>query len=81
MTQEEAKKLRKGSRVFYAGSIYEFATIKKFPHGVMIGIYDEPPLKHVDYLQPSNANVVYPCCACIGNGCPVCNGSGEIIGN
>ena len=73
MTQEEVKKLRKGSKIYYAGAVYEFATLKQFPHGVMIGIYDEPPTKHVDYLQPQNVNIVYHC--------PVCNGIGEIVGN
>jgi len=81
MTQKQAQKLKKGNRIYYAGSVYDFATLKMFPHGVMVGIYDEPPTKHVDYLQPQNVNIVYNCPACIGNGCPVCNGSGEIIGN
>ena len=80
MTQEAAKKLTKANRIYYAGNIYEVAVIKPFPHGVMIGIYDEPPSVHVDYLQPESVTPVYPCPACIGNGCPVCSGSGEIIG-
>jgi len=81
MNQEEANKLRKGSRVLYAGHTYEVAVVKPFPHGNMIGIYDEPPSKHVDYIQPSNANVVYDCHACIGNGCEVCGGYGNLVGN
>ena len=81
MTNEEANKLRKGDRIYYGGSIYDFATIKKFPHGVMVGIYDEPPSRHVDYLQPKNVRKVYDCPACIGNGCTVCDGFGQIIGN
>ena len=79
MTQEEAQKLRKGNRIYYAANIYDVALIKPFPHGVMIGIYDEPPTKHVDYLQPENIRAVYPCHACQGGGCPVCSGSGEIV--
>ena len=80
MTEEHIKKLRKGSKLYYAGAVYEFATIKKFPHGTMIGIYDEPPTMHVDYIQPSNIDNAYNCPACIGNGCPMCNGTGYIIG-
>lgn len=41
-----------GSFVHYASASYEVADIKPFPHGIMIGIYDEPPSKHVDYLRP-----------------------------
>lgn len=33
---------------------YEVADIEKFPHGWMVGIYDEPPSKHVDYWNPSS---------------------------
>ena len=33
---------------------YEIAEIKRFPHGPMIGIYDEPPSKHVDFWSPKN---------------------------
>ena len=41
-----------GAQVVYASSVYEVAHQKTFPHGVMIGIYDEPPSKHVDYISP-----------------------------
>ena len=40
-----------GSRVTYGKYSYEVAEIKKFPHGLMVGIYDEPPSKHIDYLN------------------------------
>ena len=30
---------------------YEVAELKEMPHGTMIGIYDEPPSKHIDYWQ------------------------------
>ena len=33
---------------------YEVAEIKMYPHGPMIGIYDEPPSKHVDFWNPSS---------------------------
>lgn len=33
---------------------YEVACIKRFPHGIMIGIYDEPPGKHVDFWNPGS---------------------------
>ena len=79
MTQEQAKKLRKGSRIYYGGSNYDVAVIKPFPHGVMVGIYDEPPSVHVDYLQPENVSLVLPCHACQGGGCKVCGGFGEIV--
>ena len=36
---------------------FEVAEIRKFPHGfIMIGIYDEPPSRHVDFW---NANSLY----------------------
>jgi len=33
---------------------YEVARLEKFPHGWMVGIYDEPPGKHVDFWNPSS---------------------------
>ena len=33
---------------------YEVAEIKKFPHGYMVGIYDEPPSKHIDWWNLSS---------------------------
>lgn len=33
---------------------YEVAEIKMYPHGPMIGIYDEPPSKHIDFWNPSS---------------------------
>lgn len=38
-----------GTIVEYAGSRYE---VEEFPHGTMVGIYDEPPSMHVDYINP-----------------------------
>lgn len=45
-----------GDRVFISNPAftYEVAEIKKFPHGWMVGIYDEPPSKHVDFWNPSS---------------------------
>lgn len=80
MKHEQVQKLKQGDEVFYAGHFYEFAGLKFFPHGDMIGIYDEPPSsKHIDYLQPENVSEVMPCHACQGGGCPVCSGYGKII--
>jgi len=33
---------------------YEVAEVKMYPHGPMIGIYDEPPSKHVDFWNASS---------------------------
>lgn len=46
-----------GTKVMYAGSEWEVAHQKRFPHGMMIGIYDEPPSKHVDYLNPESVTI------------------------
>lgn len=45
-----------GDRVFISNPeiTYEVAEIEKFPHGWMVGIYDEPPGKHVDHWNPSS---------------------------
>lgn len=77
MTTEEAQNLKTGEEVFYGKSYYEVAEIKKFPHGIMIGIYDEPPGKHIDYLNPENIMKVYPCNRCQGGGCLDCSGYGK----
>jgi hypothetical protein len=73
--------LKVGEEIFYAGSFYEVSEIKDFPHGKMVGIFDEPPSKHIDYLSPSSVNEVYPCYACQGGGCPTCSGYGRIVGS
>lgn len=70
MTQEELKRwasqkraeiivknAKPGMMVQYAGSMWECAGVKQFPHGPMIGIYDEPPSKHVDYLNPQSITI------------------------
>ena len=46
-----------GSRVRYAGSTWVVAEIAQFPHGPMIGIYDEPPSGHIDYLHPESVTL------------------------
>lgn len=38
----------------YSSFEYEVAEIKKFPHGKMIGIYDENNSLHIDYWNPDN---------------------------
>jgi hypothetical protein len=79
MTKEQANNLKQGVKIFYAGAFYEFAEIKEFPHGIMIGVYDEGKSKHVDYLNPESVSEVIPCYACQGGGCPVCSGLGVLI--
>jgi len=37
---------------------YEVAEIARFPHGIMIGIYDDPPSDHIDYWNPSSLKLV-----------------------
>lgn len=37
---------------------YEVAAVERFPHGLMVGIYDEPPSKHVDYWNPGSLHHV-----------------------
>lgn len=51
------KYARRGAIVRYAGSKYEVAHQKQFPHGIMVGIYDEPPSRHVDYISPKNLTI------------------------
>ena len=43
-----------GLMVKYGGALYEVASIDE--RG-MIGIYDEPPTKHVDFLNPRNVTI------------------------
>lgn len=75
------KELQDLTHVFFAGRFYEVAEIKKFPHGEMIGIYDETPTKHIDYLNPDERiNIAYHCNNCQGQGCPTCSGYGLILG-
>lgn len=78
MTAQEARELKQGEEVYYAGGFYEIAELKNFPHGLMIGIYDEPGRVHVDYLSPESVNKVRSCNNC-QNGCPVCGGYGRIV--
>lgn len=52
--------VRPGDKVFISDPEiqYEVAGVKKFPHGWLVGIYDEPPGKHVDYWTPGALNKV-----------------------
>ena len=77
MTPEKAALLKENDDVYFAEAIYKVAEIKEFPHGIMIGIYDEPG--HIDYLNPESVEEVIPCSNCQGGGCPTCNGFGRII--
>jgi hypothetical protein len=38
---------------------YEVAEIRRFPHGFMVGIYDEPPSKHVDFWNASSLTLAH----------------------
>ncbi len=71
--------IKAGDEIFYAGNFYEVAEIKLFPHGKMIGIFDEKPYSHIDYLNPSSVFLVAPCSNCQGGGCSYCNGFGKIV--
>ena len=77
----DIKKAQKGNEIYHAGAIYEIAEVKDFPHGKMIGVFDQPSSKHIDYLNPQSVDEVYPCYACQGGGCPVCGGCGKLIGS
>ena len=69
----------KGDYIFYAGAFYEIADPEpSFPFHNMIGIYDEPPSKHIDYIQTSNVEDAVPCNSCQGGGCPTCSGFGML---
>ncbi len=81
MNTDKVNKLKQGDKIFYGGGFYEVAETKELPHGLMVGIYDEPPKKHIDYLQPENIMEVVPCYACQGGGCPVCGGYGKLTQN
>lgn len=43
-------------KVKYAGRVYEVKEVKKFPHGTMFGIEDEP--NHIDYINPESCEIV-----------------------
>lgn len=73
------EKIKEGDEVFYAGGFYTVAEVKQFPHGKMVGIFDEPPSNHVDYLNPENVNETQPCPSCQGGGCPTCGGWGLLV--
>lgn len=68
-----------GDTVFFAGGLYEVANILQFPHGKMVGIYDEPPSEHIDYLSASRLTATRPCNDCQRQGCPSCSGQGFIV--
>jgi hypothetical protein len=60
-----------GSKVFVGDgrtNSYEVADLKRFPHGFMVGIYDEPPSKHVDYWNAESLTLATKCSVCDGSG-------------
>lgn len=70
---EKAKDLEDNGRAYY-----EFAELKEYPHGLMVGIYDEKPKNnHIDYISPERLLKVYPCNKCQGGGCLDCGGFGK----
>jgi NTP pyrophosphatase (non-canonical NTP hydrolase) len=48
-----------GDKVKFAGGVYEVAEIRRSPH--MVGIYDEPPSNHVDFLTYDGVELVEKC--------------------
>lgn len=48
-----------GSKIIYAGAKYEVAEVRKLPHGWVVGIYDEPPSKHVDWLNIGSVELAH----------------------
>ena len=80
MAIDEVLSLNKGDEVFFAGSFYEFAELKEYPHGLMVGIYDEKQkTNHIDFLNPESLLKAYPCNRCQGGGCIDCNGFGKYV--
>lgn len=41
-----------------SSEVYQVAEIKMFPHGPMVGIFDEPPSEHIDYWNPKSLTLV-----------------------
>jgi len=78
MKTERAKQLKIGDQIFYAGSFYEVSDLSRIKYN-FVGIYDEPPSKHIDYLNVNNVSEVVPCHNCQGGGCFVCAGYGTIV--
>lgn len=46
-----------GKNVEFAGFMYEVANVSEFAHSKMIGIYDEHPSKHIDYIKPESLKI------------------------
>jgi len=53
------KAAQPGRKVKYGNAEYEVAHQRDFPHGRMVGIFDEPPSRHVDYINPRNLTVPF----------------------
>lgn len=53
------KAAQPGRLVKYGNAEYEVAHQRDFPHGRMVGIFDEPPSRHVDYINPRNLTVPF----------------------
>ena len=71
--------IKAGDRIFYAGAFYEVAEIKEFPHGKMVGIFDDPKSNHIDFIKPESIREVVNCYSCPGCGCTVCSGMGVLV--
>lgn len=54
----DGTKFHIGDKVYFAGAEYEIACFKLFPHGWCIGIYDEPPGRHIDFLNPRGLSLI-----------------------
>ena len=51
-------KISIGDKVRFANAIYEVAEIADCSHGRFVGIYDEPPSKHIDYLKVESVELM-----------------------
>jgi hypothetical protein len=58
LAEVKGRAIKAGDKVKYAGSVWVVAHVKQFPHGPMIGIYDQPPGKHVDYIKPGSVTLI-----------------------
>jgi hypothetical protein len=72
--------IKEGEFIFYAGAFYEVAKVfNELPLKNFIGIYDEPPTKHIDLLNINNIKRAVHCNNCQGGGCPTCSGFGMMV--
>jgi len=77
---DNKEKFKEGNYVFFAGAFYEIAKVfDELPMKNFIGVYDEPPTKHIDLLNKDNVKNAVNCNNCQGGGCPTCGGFGMLV--